>query len=54
MLSKNSSIGTERVLDKFKEYRDYKDDYYHNVLYISTLRKFMKLTRLLSFTKVTN
>lgn len=48
---KSTNTANDKILDKFREYRDYKDDYYHNVLFISTLRKFLKLVRILSFTK---
>ena len=51
MLLKNTSIASDKVIEKFREYRDYKDDYYHNVMFISTMRKFLKHVRLLSFTK---
>jgi len=51
VLLKSTNTANDKILDKFREYRDYKDDYYHNVLFISTLRKFLKLVRILSFTK---
>lgn len=48
---KNANQASEKTLEKFREYREYKDDYYHKVLFIVTIRKMLKLLRLTSFTK---
>lgn len=48
---KATNIANDKIFSKFKEYTEYKDDFYHNVLFIATMRKFLKLLRLMSFTK---